>query len=406
VGDVVSTAKGLIDKKNNRLEIEMAADIGTMRSDVTKLRQILLNLLGNAAKFTQEGIVTIAVWRSEGQVHFRVSDTGIGMTPEQLERLFQRFQQADASTTRKFGGTGLGLSLTKAFSAMLGGDVTVESALNAGSAFTLTLPVDAIDPAAVETDLAALQAQLPVAGDKGEAEVVLVIDDDTAQRELMTRFLAREGFATLTAADGPTGLSLAKEMRPRAILLDVMMPGMDGWTVLSRLKADPDLSSIPVVMVTFVSERGLASSLGAADYVAKPVNWDNFRAVMDRFRGEVGDVLVVDDDPEARSRVRSALERDGWSVAEAGNGQEALEAVQVAPPRVILLDLTMPVMDGFAFLHALRKSAGGKDIPVIILSARDLTADERSRLESAAKVMSKGAASLKEVAANVRALAE
>ncbi|MBB3997634.1 response regulator [Aureimonas pseudogalii] len=403
VADVAATAQRLAEKKGNRLTTRVEPGAGAMQSDVTKLRQILLNLLSNAAKFTQDGEIELAVSRRGDTLVFAIRDTGIGMTPEQLERLFERFSQADASTTRKFGGTGLGLSLTRAFSAMLGGDVTVESRAGEGSTFTLTLPASAPDPAAAILDDLA-QAQVPVLGEGGEGHVVLVIDDDTAQRELMTRFLAREGFATLTAADGATGLALAKEMRPRAILLDVMMPGMDGWTVLGRLKADPDLAGIPVVMVTFVSEQALASSLGAADYVAKPVKWDRFRQVMDRFRGEVGDVLVVDDDADARGRVRHALERDGWTVAEAGNGREALERVAASPPRVILLDLTMPVMDGFSFLHALRARPDGGDIPVIVLSARDLTPEERSRLKSAAQVMTKGEVSLRDVTANVRAL--
>ncbi|WP_062118556.1 response regulator [Aureimonas sp. AU40] len=404
VSDVATTAQRLVEKKNNRLVTDIAADVGTLHSDVTKVRQILLNLLSNAAKFTQDGTITLSVRREGEAMIFAVTDTGIGMTPEQLERLFQRFSQADASTTRKYGGTGLGLSLTKAFSAMLGGDVTVESEAERGSRFTLTLPVNIAD--ALSPEEALPDAQLPVVSDVDPAKIVLVIDDDTAQRELMTRFLAREGFSTVTAADGATGLALAKELRPRAILLDVMMPGMDGWTVLGRLKADPDLADIPVVMVTFVSERGLASSLGAADYVDKPVKWERFRSVMDRFREAVGDVLVVDDDPDARARVRQTLERDGWTVAEAENGQKALDAVAKARPRVILLDLTMPIMDGFGFLRALRARPSDRDIPVIVLSARDLTAEERGKLDTAAQVLSKGQVSLREVAANVRALTE
>ncbi|WP_182085304.1 response regulator [Aureimonas sp. ME7] len=402
VRDVATTAQKLVEKKNNQLSVEIEGEVGTLHSDVTKLRQILLNLLSNAAKFTQGGDITLRVRRKGDEVSFAVHDTGIGMTPEQLDRLFQRFSQADASTTRKYGGTGLGLSLTKAFSAMLGGDVSVESQKGQGSTFTLRLPVAIPGPAVVEE--AAPGAQLPVVSEIDPAKIVLVIDDDTAQRELMTRFLAREGFSTVTAADGATGLALAKEMRPRAILLDVMMPGMDGWTVLGRLKADPDLAGIPVVMVTFVSERGLASSLGAADYVDKPVKWERFRSVMDRFREAVGDVLVVDDDPDARARLRQTLERDGWSVAEAENGQRALDYVANSRPRMILLDLTMPIMDGFAFLHALRSRAADADIPVIVLSARDLTTEERTKLHSAAQVFTKGEVSLREVAANVRAL--
>nr|WP_188908438.1 MHYT domain-containing protein [Aureimonas endophytica] len=402
VEDVVATAKTLAEKKGNRLVLEIAADAGSMNTDITKLRQILLNLLSNAAKFTQDGKITLTMTRQGEMALFRVSDTGIGMSPEQLERLFQRFSQADASTTRRFGGTGLGLALTKAFSAMLGGEVTVESRQNEGSTFTLRLPVVYAEPASAPAEVPSIAAQPPADMEVEPGKAVLVVDDDPAQRELMTRFLAREGFATLTAGDGETGLAMAKEMRPRAILLDVMMPGMDGWTVLSRLKADPDLAAIPVVMVTLVNERSLASSLGAVDYVPKPVRWEEFRQVMDRFRDEAGDVLVVDDDQDARDRVRHALERDGWTVAEAGNGQEALDKVAIAPPRVILLDLTMPVMDGFTFLHSLRERPGGRDIPVIVLSARALTPQDRQKLQSAVKVIAKGAVSLRDVAVDVR----
>ncbi|MBB3950287.1 hybrid sensor histidine kinase/response regulator [Aureimonas jatrophae] len=404
VADVAATARALAEKKDNRLEIELAGEVGTMHSDITKLRQVLLNLLSNAAKFTQAGTITLRAERLGGTLVFSVSDTGIGMTPEQLERLFQRFAQADASTTRRFGGTGLGLSLTKAFSEMLGGHVSVESRPGEGSTFRLTVPAQL--PDTTDRDAAPGAAQLPQGTDTAGRHTVLVIDDDTAQRELMTRFLAREGFAAITAPDGQTGLAMAKEMRPRAILLDVMMPGMDGWTVLARLKADPELAEIPVIMVTFVSERALASSLGASDYVAKPVQWDSFRLVMDRFREEAGDVLVVDDDEDARERLRHALERDGWSVSEAGNGREALDRVEAARPRVILLDLTMPVMDGFSFLDALRSRPEHRDIPVIVLSARSLTREERTRLEGADRVMTKGLVSLSEVASNVRAVTQ
>lgn len=405
VRDVAVTAQALADRKGNQLEVAIDGDVGTMHSDVTKLRQILLNLLSNATKFTQSGTITLHVARAQDQLAFAVVDTGIGMTTEQLERLFQRFSQADASTTRQFGGTGLGLSLTKAFSEMLGGTVAVESVFGEGSTFTLSVPSTLVEhapePLADEPPLVSALGAIPAQ----TGERVLVIDDDPAQRELMTRFLAREGFVALTAADGPTGLALAKEMKPRAILLDVMMPGMDGWTVLTRLKADPDLASIPVVMVTFVSERSLASSLGAADYVIKPVQWENFRIVMDRFRADAGDVLIVDDDEDARARIRQTLQRDGWTVSEASHGLEALEKVSAARPRVILLDLTMPVMDGFSFLDALRACPGAADIPVIVLSARDLTRDERLRLQTAERVMTKGEVSLKDVATEIRAAA-
>ncbi len=272
------------------------------------------------------------------------------MTQEQLAKLFQRFQQADASTTRQFGGTGLGLALTKAFATLLGGDVEVRSTPGAA----------APSPCGCPPRCSRRRRRGPPspADAPRRADVVLVVDDDATQRELMSRFLAREGYAPAPRRTAPTGLALARALRPRAILLDVTMPGMDGWSVLSALKADPDLAGIPVVMVTFLTERALASSLGAADYVVKPVDWDRLRHVMERFREAEGDVLVVDDEADTRHRTRQTLEKNGWTVVEAANGQEALDQVARAIPRLILLDLNMPVMDGFDFLQALRAAPG------------------------------------------------
>ncbi len=233
---------------------------------------------------------------------------------------------------------------------------------------------------------------------------MLVIDDDNAQRELLTRFLEREGFGVRSAPDGRAGLELARSVRPHAILLDVMMPSMDGWSVLTTLKADPELAKIPVVMVTFVNEPALGASLGAADTVLKPVQWDRLRTVMERFRGDAGEILVVDDDPEARQRLRTVLERDGWTVCEAGDGEAALAQVARALPQLILLDLTMPVMDGFTFLHELRLRPGCADIPVVVLTARDLDAGERKRLAGADRVLSKGETSLRQLSGELRAL--
>ena len=408
VHEVAETVQTLVGKKANRLELELAPDIGGMRSDLIKVRQILLNLLGNAAKFTEGGTITLAVLREASQagdehVIFRVSDTGIGMTPEQVDKLFRRFQQADSSTTRRFGGTGLGLSLTKAFADLLGGAVEVASEEGRGSSFTVRLPSTYVapieDPSSAEIDEPSPAAQAALLRD-----LVLVIDDDADQRALMTRFLHREGFNARTASGGKEGLALARELRPRAILLDVMMPGIDGWSVLSALKADPDLADIPVVMVTFVDQRGLAASLGAADYVLKPVRWERFKAVMDRFRPAAGTVLVIDDDQDTRDRLRGFLKKDGWAVIEAENGQIGLDCVVATRPEVILLDLTMPVMDGFTFLQRLRDRPDCHDIPVVVLTARDLTRDDRLRLGGANQILHKGDLSLRAVAERLHRL--
>ncbi len=409
--DLSSTVQALVDRKNNALDVHLEPALGTMHSDVTKIRQVLLNLLSNAAKFTENGRVALSASRITGGdgdwLVFRVADTGIGMTEEQLSRLFQRFTQADASTTRKFGGTGLGLSISKAFGTMLGGDLSVDSAPGEGSTFTVFLPAT-LPEGLIGTEGAgsAAAASEPHPAHDVHRDVVLVIDDDPAQRDLMTRFLGREGFGALTASDGYAGLQLARSLRPRAILLDVTMPGLDGWSVLSALKADPVLAEIPVVMVTFVEERGLATSLGAADYVMKPVKWERFRQVMDRFRDFEGDVLVVDDDADSRHHVRTVLERDDWTVVEAGDGRAALACVAAALPRVVLLDLEMPVLDGFGFLEAFRAVPGCADIPVVVLTARDLTREDRRRLQGASQILNKGETSLRSLASKLRAIAE
>ena len=402
VRDVATTARTLVEKKGNRLDLRIAPGIGRMVSDLTKVRQILLNLLSNAAKFTENGVVTLYVDREaarEGErIVFRVSDTGIGMTGEQLSRLFQRFMQADASTTRKYGGTGLGLSLTKALSEILGGSITVESVAGEGSTFTVAVLAN------LHAEGAAVAQEPEDLGARG-GDLVLVVDDDADQRALMTKFLHREGFKVRTAPDGRTGLALARELKPHAILLDVMMPGIDGWSVLSALKADADLADIPVIMVTFVEQRALAASLGASDYVMKPVKWDRFKSVMDRYRPPEGDVLIIDDDADTRARIRKVLERDGWSVTEAENGQDGLDKLAIAKPGIILLDLTMPVMDGFAFLEAMRAKPECADIPVVVLTALDLTWQDRRRLHGASQILHKGDVSMRTLAERLQKLA-
>ncbi len=397
--EVASTVQALIDTKHNTLVLDLGDEpaLGAMHTDQVKLRQCLFNLISNAAKFTENGSITLRARRDDADMLFSIADSGIGMSPEQLERLFERFAQADASTTRRFGGTGLGLAITRAFCRLLGGDVTVESVEGHGSTFTIRIPalLPEAEPEPVQ-DTAPTQA----VGN----HLVLVVDDDPSQRELLTRFLEREGFAVRTASDGKAGLALARELLPRAILLDVMMPQMDGWSVLSALKADAALAAIPVVLVTFINDVALGESLGAAELVPKPVDWERLGHVMERFRGE-GHVLVVDDEADTRHRMRTVLERNGWSVVEAANGQEALERVTQSVPRLILLDLTMPVMDGFTFLHALREKPDCRDVPVVVMTARDLSADDRKRLKGVDRVLAKGETSLRTLAGELLALA-
>ncbi|MCJ2060178.1 response regulator [Methylobacterium sp. J-048] len=393
--DVASSVATLVGKKGNTLEMQLAPELGRMHSDLTKTRQVLFNFLSNAAKFTESGTITLVVARitdvpGGDRLSFSVSDTGIGMTAEQVSRLFRRFEQADASTTRNFGGTGLGLSLTRSFADMLAGTITVSSVPGQGSNFTFTVPATYV-PAVDEQNSPDPDV---IADDEVGGDLILVIDDDTDQLALTTRFLHREGFRVRTATNGRSGLDLARRLRPRAILLDVMMPGVDGWSVLSQIKADEMLAPIPVVMVTSVDQRNLAASLGAADYMLKPVDWSRFGKIVNQFRlaetDRRGTVLLVEDEAVTRMAMRATLEEDGWSVVEAANGEEGLQLAGDTRPDVVIVDLNMPVMDGFGFLEGVRGLPGCSDIPVIVLTGREFSVVDRSKLRGASQILNRG----------------
>ncbi|WP_375457666.1 response regulator [uncultured Enterovirga sp.] len=406
VKDVASTVGSLIEKKGNTLHVEARDELGSMHSDVVKIRQVLINLLSNAAKFTENGTITLAVHREvlDGQddVVFTVRDTGLGMTEEQLARLFERFSQADASTTRRFGGTGLGLAITRAFTDMLGGSAAVESRPGEGSTFTITIPATLLPSDTEDGDATVVDA----AG--AEDDMVLVIDDDPSTRELLTRFLKKEGFTVRVAADGRSGLSLAELLKPRVILLDVTMPRMDGWEVLRSLKTDPRLAAIPVIMCTVIDEQTLGFSLGASDYLLKPIDWEKLKEVLARVEMQApkGDVLVVDDDTDTRGRLEQLLAKQGWTASTAENGRVALEAARLRTPALVFLDLNMPEMDGFAFLREFRTVPAWAEIPVVVMTARDLTAAERAELKGGgARVYQKGRVSMQDLAGHLRSLA-
>ncbi len=407
--EVVAATEPLVAKKNNRFALEIAENLGEMRSDELKIRQCLMNLIGNAAKFTEDGTITLR-GRRDGpdRLVFEVADTGIGMSPEQLGRLFQRFSQADESTTRQFGGTGLGLAITRAFAKRLGGDVTVDSEPGSGSTFRIVLAgqVRSDDGGAVEPVVIQRDPEASVDDHAGAERRILVVDDDPAARDLLARFLKREGFNVTGAADGQAGLTLARALRPQAILLDVEMPKMDGWSVLHALRQDPVLVDTPIVMVSVKNEQSLAYALGASDYLLKPVDWDRLKRVLDRVQPHRdGTILVIDDDDGARERLRFTLSRDGWTVVEASNGQQALERLDGVTPSLILLDLMMPVMDGFDFLERLRERPGFAQVPVVVLTAKDVTPDERACLDRQAdRIISKGSFTLPKLAQELRDL--
>jgi CheY-like chemotaxis protein len=300
------------------------------------------------------------------------------MSAEQMSRLFEDFSQGDASTARQYGGTGLGLAITRRLCQMMGGDVTVTSELGKGSIFVARLPLSAHQ--IFDTQVTQADPQSVVRG----AECVLVIDDDSTARELISDHLRQAGFSVITASGGREGLKKAREFHPIAITLDVMMPDIDGWTVLAALRGDPELADIPVVMATIVDEYKHGMALGAAGYLTKPIDRERLVDLIRRFRAPAGptQVLVVEDDSMQRERIRSWLEPQQWLVTEAENGHVALERLSQSVPNVILLDLMMPEMDGFQLVAEMQKHPVWRRIPVIVVTARDLTTEDRARLNS------------------------
>ena len=411
VRDVAATVEALVEKKGNTLILDLKDGLGGAYTDATKLRQCLINLLSNAAKFTENGRIALSAHRQTDEagdsLMFTVSDTGIGMSEEQVGRLFQRFGQADASTTRRFGGTGLGLAITRAFAHMLGGDIAVASREGEGTTFTLTLPATVARGDDIQAQPGSSSRSTQSETEAVEGGEVLVIDDDQATCDLLARFLTKEGFRVATAADGKSGLEQIRARRPRAVLLDVTMPRMDGWAVLRTLRADLELGDLPVIMVTVLDEQNLAFSLGATDYLQKPVDWAQLKEVMERFRPKphAGPVLIVDDDADLRELMTSQLTRDGWQVATAVDGRAGLTAVAEYKPRLILLDLMMPELDGFGFLRLLRTRPEWYDIPVVVLTAKDVTADDFRLLAGQAdRVVQKAGLSFSDLSATLQTL--
>jgi len=400
VDEVKTIVEPMAKKNNNRLLIECPPDIGSLRTDVTKLKQSLINLLSNATKFTKQGTVTLRLSRqaaSDAQAHirFEVSDSGIGMTQEQMSRLFQAFTQADASTTRNFGGTGLGLTITKHFCAMLGGSIDVKSVPGEGSVFTIDLPVDRAAPAGADDADADADWTIADGNLSPDAITVLVVDDDAAVHDVLSATLGKEGYRLIHARNGMEALDLMRANPPDIVTLDVMMPKVDGWSVLGIIKSDPELEHIPVIMLTIVDDRNLGFSLGASEYMTKPVDRSRLIGLLRRFApGDKNSlVLVVDDSADVRSLVKTTIENVGMRVAEAADGQAALDWLAAnGRPSLVLLDLMMPTMDGFEFLRRVRDIPDVSGLPIVVLTAKDLTEDERNFLaENTLLILSKSA---------------
>lgn len=408
VQEVVATIRPLVAKRSNTLRVSYPSEFKSIHADVTKVRQCLFNLLSNANKFTENGTILLTInhylKRGEDWISFQVSDTGIGMTSEQMGKLFQSFTQADASTTRKYGGTGLGLVITQKFCQMMGGDIRVDSEVGAGSTFTIELPCYVREkPLDSDRDSEGAIAE----PETESAKTILVIDDDPHVCEIVERFLQKQGFQVKSASNGVEGLQLAKTLKPAAITLDVMMPGMDGWSVLSALKTDPAVARIPVVMTTIIDNKNLGYALGASDYLLKPIDRQQLVAVLQKYQSDqvAPAIMVVEDNPAMREMMRRQLEKGNWDVIDAENGCEALKLLETHTPGLILLDLMMPEMDGFEVIRALRQHPQWRSIPIIVVTSKELTDADRERLNgSVEKILQKGTYNRQTLLQEVKAL--
>ena len=402
LNEVASTITPLVEKNNNSLNVSINTETKNVSADITKIRQILLNLLSNATKFTKEGTIDIIVndnSDSESLLDFKVSDSGIGMTPEQVDKVFKPFTQADEKTTRKFGGTGLGLTITKMFSEMMGGGIYLESIINEGTTFTVTIPKNVIDPKKIKDNVEEVISKADPASFS-----ILVIDDDMNAQELMKKFLTKEKYNVLQATSGHEGLDMAAKHLPDLITLDVMMPEMDGWEVLAALQNNEITKNIPVIMLTMANEPDIGYSLGATDYLTKPVNWGRLSKILEKHEIETSSqsILIVEDDEITRDMLKKSLETNEYKVTIARNGKEGLERVKKAKPALILLDLMMPEMDGFQFAEQLRENKKWLDIPVVVITAKDLTSEDHNRLKGNVEaIMQKGSYTKNELLSEV-----
>ena len=399
--EVEATIKPLVEKNGNKLVVEYKTDIEKISADLTKMRQILLNLLSNSAKFTKDGTITISVVSSkvtEYAVDINIIDTGIGMTSDQVDKVFKPFTQADEKSTRKFGGTGLGLTITKMFAEMMGGDINLKSKEGEGTTFIVTIPTKVSNPKKQDV----VQNTEVTNADSGYT--VLVIDDDDNAQDMMRKFLEKQNVSILQAKSGEDGLKLAAEYMPDAITLDVMMPEMDGWEVLTALQSNEATKNIPVIMLTMADEPDIGFSLGATDYLTKPVNWDQLSEILNRHKIESDSqsILIVEDDETTREMLKKSLASNDFKVRIAKNGKEGLDKVKESKPGLVLLDLMMPEMDGFEFAEKLRENKDWLDIPVVVITAKDLTSEDHNRLKGNVEaIMQKGSYSKKQLLSEV-----
>jgi len=433
IEEVITTIRPLAQKKNNIVETKMLNSPEKMFSDSIRIRQILLNLLGNSCKFTEKGKVVLSVTgkvvAGESWIHFTIADSGIGIDPEKIPELFEEFTQADNSATRKFGGTGLGLTISKRLAQLLGGDIQATSEPGKGSSFTLFLPQDSSKIKSIEKQVAQgwsewaekyltedVQSRNTKQKEKAdssilsfEADQVLVIDDDVIINNLIRKFLEREGYQVEIAQDGYEGFKIAEKMLPQIIILDVRVKGMSGWDILKRFKEHPSLSNIPVVVLSDSGEEKRSREAGVAEFLTKPLDWDYFVAILKKYKKTSRDfsIMVVEDDAINREALRRMLGKDGWNIVEAFDGPSTFDRLNENElPGLILLDIILPGMNGFEVVQRLRQNPLWRAIPIVIISAKELTLEERGRLQGdVERIFKKGDVTCNELLQTIRSIA-
>jgi len=406
VANSIMAVEGMLKGKEIVLKQIIGPNLRALQTDSLKVRQILVNLLSNATKFTEKGEILVTVLQKNGMVSFSVKDSGIGIEPKNFSKVFEEFQQIDNSNTRKYKGTGLGLPISRRLALILGGDLTVESEIGKGSTFTLTIPSvfpeemreklektapqiqsnPVAPPPALPKLVAPAVALRPVQAVVGTGTRVLCIDDDPDVIEILTKYLVPEGYSVIGANSGDEGIKLALEHPPALITLDIMMPQKDGWQVLRELKANDTLKDIPVIIHSIIDNKPLAISLGAIDVIAKPAEPKRLLSLVQRASGS-GEhfVLVVDDNAEFTLAVKGLLQTEGFKVEIANTGAKAFEILSSSTPSIIFLDLVMPQMDGFEVIQRLQRDETWKKIPVVVLTGQELTSEEWEKLNAYAK---------------------